>query len=523
MARWKAVSDLKIDIRPEVAALRMFSAMKYTPWFALGEFVDNAITSAQQNVDRLREHDPEYRLVIDLRFDDEAGVIEVSDNAAGISKADLPRALRTASPPADKRFLSIYGVGMKAAGLWWAQTLTIDTKAFGERTRRTIVIDTRELDRPGRNAVQVAETPASPREHGTTIRLSNLTKKVPEGRTLGKIRSYLASMYRHFLNNGLAVIRVGGEKLSWAYPPFLHQPYWPTSVGPEEGSQSRTWRKDVAVTLKDGRQITGWVGLLAKGSTVGAGFLLTFHGKAIVGVGAGTGEGEELYRPAEIFGKGNTYRRQRLVGEFDVSVFGKSITSDSVNWEDEEEREFLVLLKRKLTAKSGDYLSMAENYRVKGEGGGGAVLGAKQAAEGAVRALERTAHEAAVLLGSPAPETQPGPKSVVVGTARSSRMTLPVPGGTKVVAVRLSVEQAGQADWLSLYKDSDELVVRVNEEHPFMLSFAQLPVQQIEPVLRLALGLGVAEFVDPDHVRTRLNALLRGPLSSRSEMEEISD
>ena len=74
-----------------------------------------------------------------------------------------------------------------------------------------------------------------------------------------------------------------------------------------------------------------------------------------------------------------------------------------------------------------------------------------------------------------------------------------------------------------MYSDAEEFTVRVNEDHPFMLSFAQLPTQQIEPVLRLALGVGVAEYIDPDHVRTRLNALLRGPLATRSGLEPDDD
>ena len=274
--------------------------MNYTPWFALGEFVDNAITSWKQNEARLLQLDPDYHLGIEIRFDEGAGTIEISDNAAGISKADLPRALRTASPPADLRFLSIYGVGMKAAGLWWAHTLTIETKALGEKVRRTVTIDTRELDRPGGGSIQVKEGPAAAHSHGTVIRLSNLTKKAPEGRTLGKIRAYLSSMYRNFLlDGGNTTIRVKGEYLTFAYPEMLEAPIWPSTAGPKRDAPSLTWDIPVELNLSTGEVVTGWVGLLAKGSTAGAGFLLTFHDKAVVGVGAGTLVGDEFYRPRD--------------------------------------------------------------------------------------------------------------------------------------------------------------------------------------------------------------------------------
>ncbi len=263
--------------------------------------MDNAITSARQNEAQLVKLDPEYHLEIDIAFDEGAGTIEIRDNAAGITKADLPRALRTASPPADLRFLSIYGVGMKAAGLWWANTLTIETKALDERLRRTVTIDTRGLDRPGGGSVDVTERPAPTNQHGTVIRLSNLTKNLPEGRTLGKVRAYLASMYRNFLlDGGNTTIRVKGEDLVFEYPKMLEAPVWPSTAGPKRGARPLTWETRAEIKLATGEVVTGWVGLLAKGSTAGAGFLLTFHDKAIVGVGAGTAVGDEYYRPREI-------------------------------------------------------------------------------------------------------------------------------------------------------------------------------------------------------------------------------
>lgn len=500
----------------------MFAAMKYTQWFALGEFVDNAITSARQNEAQLVKLDPEYHLEIDIAFDEGAGTIEIRDNAAGITKADLPRALRTASPPADLRFLSIYGVGMKAAGLWWANTLTIETKALDERLRRTVTIDTRGLDRPGGGSVDVTERPAPTNQHGTVIRLSNLTKNLPEGRTLGKVRAYLASMYRNFLlDGGNTTIRVKGEDLVFEYPKMLEAPVWPSTAGPKRGARPLTWETRAEIKLATGEVVTGWVGLLAKGSTAGAGFLLTFHDKAIVGVGAGTAVGDEYYRPREIFGGSNSYRRQRLVGEFDVSDFGKSITSDSVNWETEQEEEFLQLLRKTLSSKKMNFLEQAENYRATGERGG-ATPTAQGATSEAVAALAKTAKSSSTLMSGTS-EQLPPPENPVVSAHKTRRIRLPVPGGAKAVAVKLTVEQAGDADWLSVYSDADELTVRVNEDHPFMLSFAQLPTQQIEPVLRLALGVGVAEYLDPDHVRTRLNVLLRGPLATRSGLESDDD
>jgi hypothetical protein len=324
-------------------------------------------------------------------------------------------------------------------------------------------------------------------------------------------------MYRRFLMDGSTRITVKGEELDFSYPDLLEAPYWSSTAGPKPGGSSVLWRRESLIELSTGEVVPGWVGLLAKGSTAGAGFLLTFHDKAVVGVGAGTSEGDEFYRPREIFGGSNSYRRQRLVGEFDVSDFGKSITSDSVNWEADQEEEFLRLLKNRLTQKRMNFLEMAENYRAKAEKGA-AKPTAQGAAEEAVEALAATATTSSALISDPSVAVSP-PDEPVVSAVKSRRITFPLPGGSRAIEVKLSVEQAGEADWLSVYADEHLLTVRVNEDHPFMLSFAQLPLQQIEPVLRLALGVGVAEFIDPEHVRTRLNALLRGPLATRSGLE----
>jgi hypothetical protein len=74
--------------------------------------------------------------------------------------------------------------------------------------------------------------------------------------------------------------------------------------------------------------------------------------------------------------------------------------------------------------------------------------------------------------------------------------------------------------WLRVWDRDAGFVIELDREHPFMQAFAHLPHQQIEPVLRLAAGLGLAEIEarmggapQPSAVRMQLNRILRGPLS----------
>jgi len=45
----KATSLKKVDIRPGVSVLAVLRYLNYTPWFALAEFVDNAVQSFMQH------------------------------------------------------------------------------------------------------------------------------------------------------------------------------------------------------------------------------------------------------------------------------------------------------------------------------------------------------------------------------------------------------------------------------------------------------------------------------------------
>jgi hypothetical protein len=107
----------KVDIRPDVAALRIFRSMSFTPWYALGEFVDNSITSSIKSLPSLKKlNGSDYELQISIDFDKTNDTLVVEDNAAGISRSEIERALKTGIPPADTSIgLSKHGVGMKAA------------------------------------------------------------------------------------------------------------------------------------------------------------------------------------------------------------------------------------------------------------------------------------------------------------------------------------------------------------------------------------------------------------------------
>ncbi|MBK9512724.1 MAG: ATP-binding protein [Flavobacteriales bacterium] len=125
-----------VNIRPGVNILSVLGHLNYKHWYALGEFVDNAVNSGiERNWNQLQSmHGQNYKLRVDIELDKtDGGRIVIRDNAAGIAPADYQRAFRTAEIPLDRTGLSEFGMGMKSAGFWFTNTWTVRTKTVGQK------------------------------------------------------------------------------------------------------------------------------------------------------------------------------------------------------------------------------------------------------------------------------------------------------------------------------------------------------------------------------------------------------
>lgn len=127
-----------VNIRPGVNVLSVLPHLNYKAWYALAEFVDNAIQSSLDRQRELKATDGvDYRLHVDIRFEPKESCITIRDNAAGIAASDCQRAFRPAEIPPDASGLSEFGMGMKSAACWFAPNWTVRTTALGENIERT--------------------------------------------------------------------------------------------------------------------------------------------------------------------------------------------------------------------------------------------------------------------------------------------------------------------------------------------------------------------------------------------------
>jgi hypothetical protein len=258
----KAGDIRAVEIRPGVGTLGMFKYMDYTPWYAIGEFVDNSVASWQQHAKALARADGgEHTLQISIKLDPkDGGELTVWDNAAGISAADYLRAFKPAERPPDQSYLSRYGMGMKTAACWFSDHWRVTSTALGEPVERTVEFDIPELIKLGRESITPVSRTAPPNDHWTELALWELNQ-IPVKRSVGKIKDYLSQMYRRFLSNGDVSIFWNDEPLQYKQRPVLVAPHYKDG---EHGKKHR-WEKELDFTLPKGEHVTGRALIFEKG------------------------------------------------------------------------------------------------------------------------------------------------------------------------------------------------------------------------------------------------------------------
>ncbi|MBL8695878.1 MAG: ATP-binding protein [Planctomycetes bacterium] len=508
-----------IKIRPKVAIFAAFSRLNYKPWFALAEFVDNSVQSFLSNRKAIESVDGcGAKLTVALQLEDSR--ITVHDTAAGIRHEEFSRAFMPAQRPPDTSGLSEFGLGMKAAACWFAKQWTVRTCALGDGVERVIKFNVPEIVANDIEEVAVSENRGvSKTWHFTSLVLEDLNQKV-RGATIPKVKSHLAGIYRSFIADGTVKIVVNSEELDFKPPSILVAPYYKTPV-----SEPVEWKKtNLKIELDDVHHVTGWAALREKLSTTDSGFAVFRRGRVILG------SGDVPYRPKEIFGSPNKHRYMRLVGELHVEGFDVSHTKDGLLW-DEWEGAVLEELKRQLDAEPLKLIAQADWYRSSGVSRveDDANLGT-QAADHTAEALRQ--HAGPVVsrqLGAdPEPETPPPENLPPARVIARREVTFDVEhdGRRWRVIIELAPEP-GVEDWYSFSRRNiegegiSEVTVRVSLSHPFTERFALKDEEEIEPLIRIAAGLALAEVAAIDvgvskrikTMRHNFNQLLREALS----------
>jgi hypothetical protein len=441
---------VKLELGLDV--LRSYKRLPYKPWHALAEFVDNSTQSYFNNKEAL---DAAYResgeiLEVSIIYEkDGDGLIRITDTAMGMTRDELVRAMHIGLPPENADGRSRYGLGMKMAACWFGDRWTIVTKKLGETIEYTVSVDVKKASAGDANLQESSIGNLSPKDHYTTIEISHLNHR-PAGRTLGKVKQFLAGMYRLDIEQKVLILRWQNAPLE----PAMDWQFLKNSLGSE-------YRKDFEFTV-EGKRAWGWVGVLDVGGRPKAGFAMV-HKNRMVKTWPAAWHPESLYGQTE---GSNDLVNQRLVGEIHLDDFDVSHTKDDIHWVGDEEDQ----VQNELERICSEYREVAKQTKKSRQH--------KQAAiDAAARALqsELQSPELLDLIDDqpPAPEVVAADDALLVqetDTSVSDFSTTFVHAGKTVhVLGKLDTSKSQNDPYvISEATEDDRVVVLINMAHPHL-------------------------------------------------------
>lgn len=338
---------MAIQLQLGLSVIQSYKRLSYTPWHAIAEFVDN---STQSYFDNREVLDKEYAknneiLEVSIVYDKDSGLLRVTDNAMGMSYEELERAMRVGERPPNTKGRCRYGMGLKTAACWIGNSWTVRTKRLGQTMEYQVSVDVNAVS-SGDNDLPFKAIDNQPKsQHYTIVEITGHNRTF-HGRTVGKIREFLRSMYRQDLRKNTLYLNWNGSQLLWddSEEPFLRA---------KDGTR---YRKEFEFTV-DGKSVKGWVGVLEKGGRAKAGFSILHADRVVKGW-------PDSWRPESLFGQiqgSNDLVNQRLVGELYMDEFQVSHTKDDILWQGDEEEEVQSNLKKQCS----DYVEAAKKHRHK--------------------------------------------------------------------------------------------------------------------------------------------------------------
>jgi len=338
-----------INIRPTTSVYATYKNIRYDPWTAIAEFVDNSTQSYYDNVKKLEETKFWDGLNVDIEYDkdnEKGDMLTIKDNAYGMDFNDFKRAIILDSPPKHLS-RSEFGMGLKTAACWFGKCWSVESVALGSGIKYKTTVDVDSLCKYKNEEITVEEIQCSKKEHGTVIKIWRLNRTL-SGRQIGKTKDQLRGMYRTDLRSGKIHIYYNGSGLVYETPRVLTETL-------ADGTE-KIWKKDIDFSFDfngEEKRVYGFIALLDEGSTSGAGFTLIRYGRVVVG------GYENGYRPEEIFEKSNSYVYQRLFGELNLDGWRVTQTKDAFDLYGGLEDELI----KHLLEECKDYCKKAKEYR----------------------------------------------------------------------------------------------------------------------------------------------------------------
>ncbi|GGY34821.1 hypothetical protein GCM10008098_30050 [Rhodanobacter panaciterrae] len=325
----------EVNVAPDMAMYSLLRNQGYDPAYALAEFVDNAVHAYQVHCKQRQKKGDPLRLTLKVYSADYHDAtlrnsITIEDDGPGISRERLPDALKPARGHGG-RGLSEFGIGMKAAAVWFSDAWRLATIPVGEAKRYDFAFDLDDLLDSGKDTLKVHEhTAKQGSPSGTTITLSNL-RQILDTHKYKHVCDLLRELYQRFTAGDsprlvlTAYLNETPHALQYL-PPARKVLFAPVHrlVGKVTYAigEDRTWTVPISMDFQ-GRRITGHISLLETGSYKDNPGLVLYRNERVI-----VGTTKKPYLPQTLFGTSNKYARQRVFGELHMDGLPVTYTKD---------------------------------------------------------------------------------------------------------------------------------------------------------------------------------------------------
>ena len=497
--------DKTVSIRHRSGTYNIYQSLQNKPWYALAEFVDNALQSFESNEAKIKRVDRESQ-VCKIEITINAGQeIVIRDNAGGIGDKDFVRAFEPANRPEYDEGLSEFGMGLKVASLWLSHKYVVRTSAVDEQTIKEVTFDLAEVVEGEIEELTVKETPATPDLHFTEVHLTKLSDNAPTGnpRQLAKIKSHLASIYRIFLRENKLELVFNGEVLSYKNPKVLTAPKWDNLRG-----NLIEWKREIDFEFGE-YKVKGFVALLETMKQEHAGLSLFRRGRVI------EGSHDEKYRHKLINGSPGSPRDKRLFGELELTGFEVSFEKGQFRGNRDFDAIFK-LISDELKQKDFPLLQQGDKYRKK------ATYSAAETAEHLAKSLRKEATNQKKPVTLSLPTAPPKFKQVAVDPKKvidAGTWKAKFDGHVYCVHLRIThdikdsklyyIEGVDHSE-----KEQTDIKARLNMEHAFFKAKeSRRKDESLEAVTKIVQSLVLAEVYGPT-VGLKNEGVLRQAINS---------
>lgn len=470
----------------------VYSTFRYIAnhaWNAIGEYVDNSIQSYESHIDQLKPINPGHKLRVTINFNFDKDEIIIKDNAFGIDEINFERAFELANIPLDNSGLNEFGMGMKVSSIWLSNLWTVETTAYGESVKKTVVFDLEEVINNQRTSLNVISQPCPAEDHYTIIKLQKLSLNSPTQRQIPTIKKHLASIYTKFLRKDIVEIVVDGEVLHDTVLKPLVAPYYKEPKG-----SPVTWQKEI--NFQAGKyKVTGFIGILEKMSTSTDNGFLLFRRNKVIGTSYDT-----KFRPKVLCGETGSPRYKRIYGELELEGFSVSFTKNAFTQDDDLD-VFIEALAEDLKKDSNfKIFEQAQKYtptktpkerndigqqlvnNIAGQGSTGPII------------IKTPAHDTPVAIATPAPQK---PEEHKVKEIKEQEIPVTADDISFKLIVGASEESTSSGLYDLVQQDENCYKSNINLRNPFFEKFSQIAnnAEDYKPIASVIRTMIVSEIL----------------------------